>query len=89
MRTAQGSVRRKGKNMACTWGTSTDELPDDHKETYGEAEDPAYAYARAEASFWRFSKGLHTIMSDEDLILARPDMAEAVDRMLAKVCVVP
>ena len=29
-----------------------------------------------------------TIMSDEDF-LARPDMAEEVDRMLSKVCVVP
>ena len=49
---------------ASAWGeTSTDELPDDDEETYGEAEDPAYAYARAEASFRRFSKGLHTIMA--------------------------
>ena len=49
---------------ASAWGeTSTDELPDDNEETYGEAEDPAYAYARAEASFRRFSKRLHTIMA--------------------------
>ena len=49
---------------ASAWGeTSTDELPDNNEETYGEAEDPAYAYARAEASFRRFSKRLHTIMA--------------------------
>ena len=44
------------------WGErSTDELPDDNDETYGEAEEhPAYAYAyiRAAASFRRFAKGM-------------------------------
>ena len=40
------------------WGErSTDELPDDNDETYGEAEEHhAYAYGRAEASFRRFAK---------------------------------
>ena len=45
------------------WETSTDELPVENEETYGEAIDPAYAYARAEANFRRFSNGLHTIMA--------------------------
>ena len=41
--------------------TSTDDLPDDNDETYGEAEEhPAYAYAylRAAASVRRFAKGM-------------------------------
>ena len=43
---------------ASAWGEkSTDELPDDNDETYGEAEEHhAYAYGRAEASFRRFAK---------------------------------
>ena len=49
---------------ASAWGeTSTVELPVENEETYGEAIDPAYAYARAEANFRRFSNGLHTIMA--------------------------
>ena len=49
---------------ASAWGeTSTDELPDDNEETYGEAEGPAYAYARAEANFRRFATKMHTIMA--------------------------
>ena len=43
--------------------TSTDDIPDNYDEAYGEAEDPAYAYARAEDNVRRFSKGLHIFMA--------------------------
>ena len=64
--TAAPSSALPGKALAAAassaWGErSTDELPDDNDETYGEAEEhPAYAYAynRAAASFRRFAKGM-------------------------------